>query len=190
MIHCAKGVNLQIIRQLNYQKCLNILENQMYPHASLKVIKFCEDISNKRIYKSYKIKNVTYFGNASILNPQLLNNFNLSNRSTVYTRAVINGCLYTAENKRCTRSNNSYCQIVDATFRKILYFVIDDKSNREVILCKQLRNVKNITHSIFSFDSIINEITVENVEDIKTICVFLSIGNINYMSVLPNLHHY
>ncbi|XP_031789054.1 uncharacterized protein LOC116418010 [Nasonia vitripennis] len=70
-IHCANGVNLQIVRYLNYQKCLNILENRIYPHASPKVIQFCKDISQKRIHKSYKIQNVTYLGNTSFIDYQL-----------------------------------------------------------------------------------------------------------------------
>lgn len=187
-IHCAKGVNLQILRFLNYQRCSNLIKNKIYPQASFAVRRFCGSISQRTITKSCKINCVTYLGNTTIINPMILNNCQLSKYSTIYKRVVINGCLYTSD-KGNKRSNNSCCQMIDGTFQKILYFVIDDEYNKEVVLCKEIRTGDKINDSIYQIDFIDNEIRAKKIDNIKMICVFLTVENINYISILPNLYH-
>ncbi|OXU25162.1 hypothetical protein TSAR_012818 [Trichomalopsis sarcophagae] len=188
-IHCAKGVNLQIVRFINYEKCANYLKSYIYPHASPVVIKYLENIKKKKSVRIYEKNGVTYLGYSAIMNPKILRDFDLSATATIYKRAVIKGCLYSSENKKNERSNNSFCQLKDNTFKNILYFIIDNENNKEVILCREVNTLNKISQSTFVVDNISNEIKVSDIKDIKTICVFIKIENNNYISTLPNLHH-
>ncbi|XP_071578140.1 uncharacterized protein [Temnothorax nylanderi] len=158
-IHCANGVNLQIVRYINMQHSVHTLRHYIYPHASPVVLNYCQEISVKRIRKSLKLSSVTYFGDGVLIDKKVAVKYGLSVKCTlIYQKAVKDGCLFTSSQKKNTRSDNSFALLSDDTFIKIIYFTVDQKHKKELTLCNVVNTSTPVCNSINLIRSIGNEI--------------------------------
>lgn len=64
-IHCARGVNTQILRNINVNRSTLILEKQIYPNVSAAVKSYLTYTLKSQAKKSVKIDEITYFGKVS-----------------------------------------------------------------------------------------------------------------------------
>ncbi|XP_071572483.1 uncharacterized protein [Temnothorax nylanderi] len=190
-IHCANGVNLQIVRYINMQHSVHTLRHYIYPHASPVVLNYCQEISVKRIRKSLKLSSVTYFGDGVLIDKKVAVKYGLSVKCTIiYQKAVKDGCLFTSSQKKNTRSDNSFALLSDDTFIKIIYFIVDQKHKKKLTLCNVVNTSTPVCNSINLIRSIGSEIIAVETDKIERICVFIKIENNCYIAVLPNSHNY
>ncbi|XP_071651097.1 uncharacterized protein [Temnothorax longispinosus] len=189
-IHCAKGVNLQIVRYVHMQQTLHTLRHRIYPQASPLVINYCEQLTVKRIKKSCKVSSITYLGGGKFIDENIAQNFGMSAKCTLaYQRAIIDGCLVSSKQNN-KRSDNSFAILTDNTFIRILDFLVDDENNKEITLC----NIVNTSNRICNFLSMVRNIGNETIaiqtKQIVQICVFIEILEECYIATLPNIYHY
>ncbi|XP_071580905.1 uncharacterized protein [Temnothorax nylanderi] len=189
-IHCAKGVNLQIVRYVHMQQTLHTLRHRIYPHASPLVINYCEQLTVKRIKKSCKVSSITYLGGGKFIDENIAQNFGMSAKCTLaYQRAIIDGCLVSSKQNN-KRSDNSFAILTDNTFIRILDFLVDNENNKEITLC----NIVNTSNRICNFLSMVRNIGNETIaiqtKQIVQVCVFIEILEECYIATLPNIYHY
>ncbi|KAL7290659.1 hypothetical protein TKK_0015420 [Trichogramma kaykai] len=189
-IHCARGVNMQIARYCNLQKTMLAVERIVYPCASPSVVDFCSKFGITRTKNSVAINDMTYVGKCSVPSNELLARVNLPLNSTLlYFKMIKSGVLYAVENNRSFRTNNSYAVLKNGSFIKILLFIVNDDLKVGLILYRELIITKNISRSIFKFERD-QKIQIKNISDIKRICVYIKIDDNEYVSLIPNSHHY
>ncbi|XP_023316476.1 uncharacterized protein LOC111694049 [Trichogramma pretiosum] len=191
-IHCANGVNLQILRYLNIKKVTKILENCIYPFSSPSVIDYCEKTAITRHRNSINVNGVTYLGQGSIPSDHIMKLLNLPFDSTyIYYRAIKDGCLYTSTTDRQKRSCNSYAKLKNGKFVYILYFIVNHEMNLQFLRCNFLKTNENMSISIFKLESNFEvEKKIVDVSELESICTHMNVENDNYISELPNLVHY
>lgn len=61
-IKCAKGVIYQILRYININRSVSILEKCVYPDSSEAVKVYCDYTMTTRVKKCIKLSDITYFG--------------------------------------------------------------------------------------------------------------------------------
>lgn len=59
-IHCARGVNEQIIKYVNIQHHVSMLESSLYEHCTDVVKMFCEEMDKTKTKNCTKLTNMTY----------------------------------------------------------------------------------------------------------------------------------
>lgn len=188
-IHCAKGVNLQIARFINIQRVTYAIERIVYPTASPMVKDYCGQASIRTAKNCLKISNITYLGKGSILLDAMYNSLHLPLNSTLlFFRAIKDGCLYASENTNNKRSNNSYAQLRDGRYIKIIYFIVNVDLNTELTVLKNVKTTHELCNSIVYVDTNENNwiTSVVNTSEIKSICVFMKVGDASYICQLPN----
>ncbi|KAL7297745.1 hypothetical protein TKK_0008780 [Trichogramma kaykai] len=189
-IHCAKGVNLQIARFISIQRVFLTIEQIVYPVASPLVIDFCSKSSITRAKNSLKISNVTYLGKRTIPSDDLINCLNLPlNDTLLYYRMIKSGCLYSIENDRSLRSDNSYAILCNDRLIKIVGFVVNSNINIGLTIYNELNIIDKISESLFLIEET-NLLGWVKSSDIRSICVHIKIFDERCISLLPNLHHY
>lgn len=147
-IHCGKGVVLQIIRYTNIQRTVQILENKLYPYCSKLVHDFCQRITSPLVRKTFKISSATYFGSGNMISIDQAILFNMPKTTLIFSKMVLDGCLYATSEKINRRSCNYYAQLSDERFIKILYFLVDTRSKTEWAVCEIVKTRPNIHASV------------------------------------------
>lgn len=118
--------------------------------------------------------------------------FNVSVISAkIYHRIVKNGCLYTSCLSRNNRSNNSFAQLVDGRYVKIVSFILDIESNIAITLCNNINVIfceeSKFLYKIISFETDLCAVTTKNIDKI---CVYVNVGDNMYIAAVPNLLFY
>lgn len=191
-IHSAKGINNQIIRYANLQCSISILENKIFSSISEATKTFCEDLVGVRIKKCIKNANITYFGSGNTIKHDIALRFNFSVYSAKqYDRIVKCGCLYTSCTLKNNRSNNSYAQLINGKYVKLISFILDLECN---LACTIYNNINTVSYNdskflckIISTDVDLHIVPTEN---IKKICVYINVDNNKYIAAVPNLLYY
>lgn len=190
-IQCAKGINQQIIRYINLQHSVNILEKLVYPNSSEIVKSYCDGVMHPRVHKSCKLSDVTYFGKGKHVSSKLKEKFELPEKTRYYIKMVKDSCLYLSIEKINCRSCNSYAILCDSTFIQIRRFFVDEESNTESCLCNviQTRPSKYCPnlHVVLHVNS--ETITCQT-NLISKVCVFIENNKKRYICSVPNLYHY
>lgn len=191
-IHCAKGINQQIVRYTNIQCSMLILENKISNNISEATKRFCEDLITMRVKKCTKSGNITYFGLGDIIEHDIALKFNLSIYSTrKYHRIVKCGCLYTSCLLKNKRSNNAYALLNDGTYIKISFFILDIETNIALTICNKINvvsyNDSNFLCKIICIDTDLCTVATENIEKV---CVYIKVNRDNYIAAVPNLLFY
>ena len=189
-IHCAKGVNLQIVRYINMQHSVHLLRKNTYPHASPLVVDYCEELSTRRIKKSSKLSLVTYLGNSTLLEEHVLGNFGVSPSTLAYERAVKDGYLLMSSKRKNQRSDNSFALLANGTFIRIFYFLESRANNKEITLCNIVNTSTSVCNHLSLVQSIESGIVAVDTKEIVQVCVFIKVRENSYIARLPNLHHY
>ena len=124
------------------------------------------------------------------INQNLATQFNLPRDTKVFSKAIIDGCLYATSEKVNKRSCNYYALLKDGTFIKILEFLVHYNNNQELLLCEVIETRPNNYNSIIKDVISINEtICIETVH-IEKICAFIEILDKKYIIPTPHLLSY
>lgn len=141
-IHSAKDINQQIVRYANFQCSISILESKICSNISEATKKFCNNLIAVRVKQCIKHDNITYFGSGNIIEHNIISRFILSVYSAKqYHRIVKGGCLYASCFLKNNRSNNSYAQLVDGKYIKLILFILDIDSNIAYTICNNINTV-------------------------------------------------
>ena len=190
-IQCAKGVLLQIIRFINVHRFVDVLEESVNPKCSDGVIKYCKNLTSRK-KNNFKPSSFTYLGKEHMIDVFLMRKFNLSERTKVYSKIVIKGCLFASSRKINRRSCNYYAQLTaDKRFIKIIDFLVDVDNNVELTTCNVLQTRLNEYCAIIEeVLTISGNVVAVQTKEIGTICIFIETDSGNYIIPLPNLLHY
>lgn len=190
-IKCARGVNLQILRYINMQRSIDILEKHIYPLSSIRVEQYCSDLGNRKTKKCLQIAQITYFGSTTIINKQLRDMFKLSSNTRAFMRMVKSGCLYASCRKENARSCNSFAQLANKTYIRISQFVVDGDSDQHLAICHVIQTTScDSAKSLKKICNIGNELIAVKTTEISKICVFLNVSDTRYICEVPNLYKY
>ena len=194
-IHCGKGVIQQILRYININHSISLMENHVFENESEIMKKYCLNTSKTRVKKSLKISNITYLGKASEISDLKKIEFKLPSSSVAYIRMIKDGCLYMSSTKINPRSDNSKAQLKDGRFIEIMYFIVDSETKTELTLCKVL----NLSQTPLEFkcgelkllDNTEGDTIIVETKEIKKICVFVDCGiEEKYICPVPNQFYY
>lgn len=160
---------------------------------------FCSNTITKRAKKCYKIEDRTYFGVEKIVDTNLREYLNLSNKSFTYDRMVYNGCLFVTCLKNNECSDNSVAILCDESYVQIENFIVDKFLKKELIKCRRLdvcpenmfyncKSMKKIQRNTES-DSIENVLFIQT-KQIKSDCVHYVSGESEIVCCVPNSLYY
>lgn len=192
-VKCARGVPQQIIRFVNINHSVMIMQEKIYLNVSDTVKLYCDEILSAKIRSTSKISTITYFGNASTPTDNIVNNLQISEHSQVFLKIVKDGCVYVSYLKSTQRINNSFAQLKDKRYIRIHSFIADDDTKKELTIC-------NVVHTRNSFKNNYNELKIiQKIDeeqliiptiDIEKICVLINLPDHMYICNVPNLLHY
>lgn len=191
-INGAKGVILQILRNINMQHSYALIENTVFKNCSQQMKHYLENFLIKRTKNCQKVDNLSYYGTRKYcLDPHFLARYNLSFNSVIYTRIIKDRCLYTTNHRENSKSCNYYAQLKDLSFIKIINFVYDPNASRNYVICDKLITTTSIynqfMHRIHPLDE--NPIII-NTSELNRVCVYIEIENDSFVCPLPNLYSY
>ncbi|XP_031781767.1 uncharacterized protein LOC116416702 isoform X1 [Nasonia vitripennis] len=193
-IKCSKGVTLQILRYINMNHMVSIVQERVYPDANELVQMYCNDILGVKVIKFCKLTEITYFGIGDCVSNDVLNTVQLSqNSAKVFFKMVKDGCLYESSIKLKRRSNNSFAQLRNNTFIRILKFIVHDQTNQELTVCNLLNTRHRFTNhyrNLQVIERICDEQIIVPTNEIMTVCVVMKILGTMYICSVPNLLHY
>lgn len=192
MIKAANGVNHQICRQLSMRQCDLLLSNHILSNSSPKIQKYCFDLVNRNTKKTCKLQSARYFGAPKVAKENWIQKLKLTNAAVCYNRMVKDKCLYSSTVKQNERSNNSYAQLSNGSFVKIINFIVDEKVEKEYVLFHHLitenafRNQHPYLKKMIRLEKSIRATPVIMLEKIA---VCIKTNNYEYISSVPNLFY-
>ncbi|KAL7295125.1 hypothetical protein TKK_0011592 [Trichogramma kaykai] len=193
-IKCAKGETHQIVRYLNIIHKTRVLKNAVFQNSPIMFQWLHERIFSNTYKKSLKIADNTYVGaSKQCLDKDLLIALNMSLTNTkIFSTMIRKHCLFASSKKPNRRSNNSFALLEDEEFVQIEQFIVDCETDNEYILCKKLhlRSDRKICQQIKRVNYIDNNVELVETKKIKTICVYVKIGDNQYICPVPNDLHY
>lgn len=191
-IHCSKGVNQQIVRYINMQHSVQILEEAITPHSSETVSKYCKNLSKTEVKKTIKLSDVRYFGNEKSISEEILEAVGLqSQKFHVYHRIVKDSCAYKTCTKVNERSCDSYAKLEDNSFIKCIAFIINTKTKEELTLCNTI-GVTSMEYCryLYKVNYVSCEVRAIPTANINRICLFMPVKKKSFISAVPNSFHY
>lgn len=192
MIHAANGVTNQICRKLSMEQCDLLLTDAILPNSLPQVQHYCSNLTNKNTQKCCKVDLARYFGTPKLTKINWIQKLQLSCESVSFKRMVKDKCLYSSIVRKNERSNNSYAQLNNGLFVKILEFIVDEQLVKEFVVFKYIvtenayRNQHPYFKKVIGLEKYIKALPVET---LQKIAVFLRIGNNEYICSVPNLLH-
>ena len=106
-------------------------------------------------------------------------------------RMVKNGCLYTCQNSKNKRSDNSYAILKNGTFIRIIEFVIDRENSADYTLCQGIQSVPiegfPILHEIQRIE---RDPTLIQTSEIERVCVLAQLEVQQYIVSVPHILFY
>lgn len=198
-IHCANGAILQILRFININNSVSVIEKRLFSDESEIARTFCTNTITRRAKSCYKIGNRTYFGVEKKVDPNLRDYLELSNESFSYDRMVHTGCLFVTCLKNNKRSDNSVAKLYDESYVRIETFIVDKLIKKEIIKCKRLdicpedkfyncKTIKTVLRHTENESG--NNVLFIETNQIKSICVHYVSGETEIVCCVPNLLYY
>lgn len=201
-IQAAKGVILQIIRNINWHHSIHIIETSFFKNCSVEEQNRVKHFLAKETKHYCKINNVLYFGKRIVIfDKEILEKFELSRESHFYKRILKDSCImYATCEKENSQSCNYYAKLKDGSFVKLHHFVHDPINGHQLILYKKLHTQEykfnKQCHTVRSEE---NELKSCKIEMLSKVCVIVEINTQNldgqdinktYICEIPNLYHY
>ena len=194
MIKSSRGALLQMVRHVNTNHTLMILEDYLKRNGGEESSWCIDDILSRRVQNVHKsINSISYFGRGYFDNTSydILKCFNLEEISTkFYYKIVKDSCLYESCLIQKCRSNNSFALLKNGTFIQIVGFILDI-NNHETTVCKIVQTEYYFLNcnKIEKIIEVSNDLSRISTLDIERICVFIHAEK-DYLSPVPNLIHY
>lgn len=194
MVHGAKGVLNQICRNLSRCRSVRMLQKHVALRPGSAVTGYCYYLDNRCTAKSDKYIQGRYFAKRYLpIGRQVLmvdNDFAPCN-PTAYDKLVKDKSLFKSCNNVCNRSNNSFAQTEDGSFIQIVQFIVD--GNNELTVFKKIDVLNCFSEectTVMLVRSIDDNESIIETRKIKKLCVFMSVGDKQYISAVPNMYWY
>ena len=188
-IKSSKGVTQQIIRFININHRLLILEKKIIPTAKSDVVRYCNEILAGRAQKVHCSGEIMYFHKTSVI--ECMKNVGLEDNVEIYLKCVKDHCLYESYLTRKSRFDNTIVKLNNGVFIRIICFVI--KYDEEVQVACNYVETRNCFTSSYSKFKIVENINTEVMfvptRSIERNCVSVDLEN-KYICPVPNLLHY
>ncbi|KAL7295017.1 hypothetical protein TKK_0011620 [Trichogramma kaykai] len=194
-IKCARGASHQIVRFVNLNHSLLILNNFLSPIENYDVLRYCNEVLESKLKNAFTTPNgITYFGKYEYINEEDATFLGLSVNSKIYHKIAKNDCKYESVKIKKKKSNNSMAVLENGTYVQILRFLVDEENQKEFLQYHTI-STKNFSFSpnlkmkkISQIEKTIN--TVET-KSIFKICVLLERKKGKYaICEVSNLLHY
>ncbi|KAJ8670010.1 hypothetical protein QAD02_001269 [Eretmocerus hayati] len=199
-VHAAKGVVHQVCRNVSLQQAELVLKRIVEKqHADDdtddeeydRIMSFVNHLDGKSTSKTMKGGNARYFGKPTSLSPALMAKFGLPETTVSFRRAVKSGCLYSSNNLRNIRSNNSFALTSDGLHIRISEFYYDAITGLERTLINRVDVEEIFEDLIMPIKRVIGispEMETIGTDTIERICVFMEVGDKRYISPVPYQH--
>lgn len=150
-------------------------------------------LSKHIVQKTLKVSEARYFGEISKVSSELIREFSLSDNAASFNKMVINGCLFISNIKINKRSDNTFVHLVDGSYGNIANFIVDKETKKELLLLQTLkiRPVFRNHHKFYQkVVDVTDDISIRNVSEIYTICVYIVINDESFICSVPNVVSY
>lgn len=138
--------------------------------------------------------NVTFLGKGVAIDGVFAKEHSLDQRSKFYQRVIKDGCLYASSQKINERSDNSIVQMQDGQFAMILKYVCDEENQKEWVVFQILKTFKPTSwlgyDSLQQVRTISEDVTIKEINNIRSVCACFSLKESEYIVTLPNLFLY
>ena len=186
-IKCGRSVIQQILRHINFERSVQILEKVVHFESSSNIEQYYKDIKISRTKKMFKLKDITYLGKELTIDRLESEKFNVFKITKVFSRMIMNHILYMSSEKVNNRSCNYYARLTNGQHIEIISFLVDPENRCELTLYRliSVRCNKN-SNDIKEIVSIQDEIASVETRDIKRPAVFIKVLRKNYIIATPN----
>lgn len=192
--HCAKGIHHQICRRISLKYCMLLLMKRV--NFSFSVKHFCTHICSTMVQKSLKYSESRYFGPHSITNTSWVEKLNMFGEQTFcYMKMVKNRCLFMSSAKINSRSNNTYAQLNDKSYVKLISFLVDRANKLEFTIVKKIKTITAVKEfHTFQMLQKIEEISHDDfaipTSSIDKVCIVVNVNEKDYICSVNNLKCY
>ncbi len=108
----------------------------------------------------------------------------------MFSKIVLNGCLFTTSQKLNKRSCNFFAQLKSGTFVKVLHFLVNTNSKDELIICQKLLfNDNPFSKTIKEIHKLEPPICIQT-SLISKPCIVIEIEGKMYIIPVPNTYIY
>lgn len=191
-MHSPKGIHEQIVRFINLEICVALLEQRIGADIEESVKDYCDSLYFRRTKKFVRALKVTYFGKPKPPSDNDVLMYNLDVNTVVYKRMVKDHCLYLSNVKENARSSKSFVILKNSMFMRIKRFIhFKENQSKDITVCNKL-NTRRSTYYPKMF-----EVTSEDeeeiqcfTEDIMRVCVFMDTETNQYIIPVCNLYYY
>ncbi|KAL7292272.1 hypothetical protein TKK_0013884 [Trichogramma kaykai] len=120
-IKCARGASHQIVRYVNLNHNLLVLENSLPPVESEHVLRYCNEVLESKVkYALTSHNGITYFGRLKYVSNEMAISLGISTNSVIFYKMAKSGCSYESFKLKKKRSNNSFALLDNGTYVKIV----------------------------------------------------------------------
>lgn len=193
VIHAAKGVHNQVCRRISLRYSMISLQDRIYPHCSYAVKQFCNNIGTTMVKKTIQTSTTRYFGWGASVNQTWKVKLDLSDRDRSFDKIVKNGCFFTSLKKSNKRSNNAFAQLIDFSYVKIIFFIVDSSTKFEFGIVKKIYTTRSFEDSYNKLQTIVNIDTQESavfITELSKVCVHMIKHGQEYLCTVPNSYVY
>ncbi|KAJ8677840.1 hypothetical protein QAD02_013627 [Eretmocerus hayati] len=178
-------------KYLSMLKCEVILKKCVFQRPVVKIADFLDNLGNRYAKSTLKISEVRYVGRSQLASKNLIQRFDISERSRIYSKMIKDRCIFNSQTDRCTRSDDSFAQTIDGQFVRIRNFIVDELNGKEFVVCNvvQTRNRKS-PRQMKEIANIENKESIIRTNRIDRICVCVALNDGSFISPVPNLYFY
>lgn len=168
-----------------------MLEQVVYPYCTENVFEYCDNLASRKTQKYVKISSIAYFGKEKMLTNNVIQMFNLSRSAKGFSRIVLGKTLFTSSTKINERFCNHFAQLVNGKFIKIIQFIVDFETERELTLCQVFKTRPNsYASTIREIVGLPDELICIETKEIERACIFIETPKKNYIIPVPNTLFY
>lgn len=193
IIHAAKGIHHQVCRHIGLKCSLITIKRKVYQNSSATTRKYIDDLCQNKVQKSFKMLDARYYGEMSKVNDEWSRILGLSNNAVAFKKMVRNGCLYLSNIKINKRSDNTFVRLKNRSHGNIVSFVIDKETKRELVILQMLKTNPMFLDNHLAYQKVIKidkDVEAKNIEEIDTICIYITINNQRFICPVANTLSY
>lgn len=193
VIHAAKSVHNQVCRRISLRYSISRLRDRIYPHSSYTVKEFYNKIGTTMVQKTIQTFVARYFGSGLSVPEKWSEILSLSDRALTFHKMVKDGCLFMSAKQINKRTDNTFAQLNDFSYVKIMFFILDSSNKLELAIVRKInttRALKKYYNALQTIGAVDNEESIIFVTDILKVCVHMLKDNKEYLCAVPNSYVY
>lgn len=189
VIYAANGVHNQVCRRISLRYSMLSLRDRIYPNCSYTVKQFYDRIGTTMVQKTIQTYTTRYFGCGCSVDQTLARELLLSEKALAFHKIVKNGCLFMSSKKSKKRSDNTFAQLTDFSYVKIMFFILDSCTKSEIAIVKKILTARSFEKCYTAMQTIVAEDSENSAiftSEILKVCVHMMKDKKEYLCAVPN----